>query len=412
MSTEKSIQELLDMIPAGSSVFVPGSTAEPVELTSFIEAEDSVANNLHFITSFVPGINPRNLANKSAKRTMDVFFMQPSYGENLKQGLISFRPISFLSIQRYLATESTKIDWTVCQVSPPNEQGECSLGPSAEFLPTVLSRNCRALAVINPNIPFVKNSPKVALSRFDAYAHSNLALPSYSAGTSNDTSEKIAANIAGLIPNGATLQVGLGKIPALLLSALEDHKELGIHSGMVSDSIIPLLAAGALREENPITSTVAVGSEQLYQFLQQSTDITLSGVEHTHSPVTLAQLPKLYAINSALEVDLHGQVNAEMLKGRYVSAPGGLPDFANAARRQADGLSIIALPATDPKGKFSRIVTNFAPGTPVAVPQFDVDAVVTEFGVAMLRGKDITERKRQLISVAHPDFRSALEQTK
>ena len=407
MARELSIEALLSGIEPGETVFVAGSSGEPVEISAALEAYASLAAGARFVTSFVPGINGRNLAAARSDRRMRVFFMQPAYAELRRQGLIEFAPLNYHGIAQYLSDERTPLDTAIVQVGEPDADGLCSLGPAAEFMPIVLRRARRILAVINDKVPTLVGAPKLSLDRVNAYARSSAALPQYDAGRSNEVATKIAAYLAALIPHGATLQLGLGKIPSQLLPALNGHRNLAFHSGMLSDRLIDMLASSALAER-PLTTTVVVGSPALYERLPSIQNLHLVGVEHTHHPETLAALPKLHAINSALEVDLSGQVNAERLDGRSLSGPGGLPDFAAAAHRQADGLSVIALPSTDPSGKLSRIVASFAAGTPVSVPQHDIDAVVTEYGVARLRGIGIDERMQRLIGVAHPHHREAL----
>jgi acyl-CoA hydrolase len=180
-----------------------------------------------------------------------------------------------------------------------------------------------------------------------------------------------------------------------------------VHTGLVSDATLRLAAAGVLRNEHPMLTAVAVGSAGFYSSLRDLVGLEFAEVGRTHAPLVLGALTKFHAVNSALEVDLLGQVNAETLAGRYVSGPGGLPDFAHAAHRDPEGLSIIALQATD-GGTTSRIVAHLPPGAPVSVPQYAVDVVVTEYGAAMLRGQPLDERARRLCAIAHPDHRAAL----
>ena len=217
------------------------------------------------------------------------------------------------------------------------------------------------------------------------------------------------AHLAPLIPNGATIQIGLGKVPAQLLLALTGHRDLALHTGLISDAVLPLAAAGALRRERPIITTVAVGSREFYSRLTELAGLHIAHVGVTHSPQSLSAVRGFHAINSAFEVDLLGQVNAEMIDGRYVGGPGGLPDFAHAAHADPEGLSIIALNSTNAGGSVSRIVSRLESGVPVTLAQHEVDAVVTEHGAALLRGQPVDERARRLCAVADPKHRNALE---
>jgi acyl-CoA hydrolase len=341
---------------------------------------------------------------------MGTFFMQPSLRAAAAESRIDFRPISYFGIHRFLSDPATRIDTVVLQVAPPDGDGLCSLGPAVEFMPSVLTRATRVFGVINPSMPVLRGSPRVPMDRFAAIARSTVPLATYDVGAPSVSAARVVEHLAGLIPSGATLQVGLGKIPSQLLQALHGHRELAMHTGMISDAVLDLAAAGALRSRKPILPGVAVGSRDFYCRLNSLRGLGLAEVAHTHSPAVLAAVPRLHAINSALEVDLIGQVNAEMLDGRYVSGPGGLPDFARAAHLNRDGLSIIALNATDGSGARTRIVARLGAGTPVSVPQHDVDAVVTEFGVALLRGQPLDERARRMCAIAHPDHHEMLKQ--
>jgi acyl-CoA hydrolase len=409
MVRQVSIAELAQQLHPRETVFIPGSSAEPIELTTLLERADAVAPEVTFIASFVPGINPRNLAPVNTSRQMRVFFLAPNYAGARRNGRIQFCPWAYSTIQQHLASPQTKIDTVIIQVGLPDRDGRCPLGPAGEFVPSLLHRKLRVLAVVNPNVPDLPGCTRVAMERFDCYANSEAPLAEYSAGNSNVASERIAQHLLTLIPPGATLQIGLGKIPSLLVRGLAARRELSFHSGMLSDSVLDLVAAGALRDHEPLTAAVAVGSSEFYRRLTAVKGLRIEGVEHIHDAGVLARISQLIAINSALEVDILAQVNAESLGGRYVSGPGGLPDFAHAARRCEGGLSIIALNSTDASGRHSRIVGEMSAGTPVTVPQHDVDAVVTEWGVAILRGCDLDDRVHRLIAIAHPEHREALQ---
>lgn len=285
----------------------------------------------------------------------------------------------------------------------------CSLGPAVEFMPAALSRAARVVGIINPNVPRLAHSLAIPLDRLHAIARSGAALPTYEVGPPADAAARVVTHLAPLIPHGATLQIGLGKIPAQLLESLTEHRDLALHTGMLSDATLWLAQARTLRRHRPLVTAVAVGGAEFYAHLEQLAGLELAEVAHTHAPSTLAGVPRFHAVNSALEVDLLGQADAESLGGRYISGPGGLPHFAHAAHADAEGLSIISLNATDGAGGTSRIVARLAPGVPVTVPQHDVDVVVTEHGAALLRGQPLDERARRLCAIAHPDHRPALE---
>jgi acyl-CoA hydrolase len=404
-----SLEAMASSFDAGEVVFIAGASGEAVGLTSVLADADAHVADAKFITTFLPGINTRCVARPGRASRVAAFFMQPSLHEASREGRVDFLPISFLGAQRYLTDQATRIDTAIIQVSLPDRQGRCSLGPAVEFFPSIMSHVTRLFGVVNNLVPRLPGSVSVPLESFECIAYSSAPIATYDVGEPSPASELIVRHLAALIPSGATLQVGLGKIPAHLLLALRKHRRLSLHSGMISDSALQLAAAGALRENRQIRVALALGSPELYRNLAGLRDLSFAEVAYTHAPEILAKVGHFYAINSAIEVDLLGQVNSEMLNGHYISGPGGLPDFARAAHLDPNGLSIIALNATDRSATRSRIVAHFRPGTPVSVAQHDIDAVVTEFGVAMLRGQPVDERARRLIAVAAPSHRASLE---
>jgi acyl-CoA hydrolase len=403
-----SMRGVIDSLEFGESVYLAGSCGEPSELTQLLVEQPERAQGVRFVTSFVPGINQRNLAVAGRTRRMRVFLMQPEFRAAHAAGLIEFCPMNYFGIQQYLAGGDAGIDTAIVQVSEPDGRGLCSLGPAVEFMPGVLKHARRVFGIMNSLVPRIPHSPTIPMDGFACVARSTAALAQYDVGASSPVVDQIAERLAAMIPSGATLQIGLGKIPNQVARRLHAHRDLAFHGGMMSDAVLQLRDAGTLRADKPFVTGVVVGREALYESLPSVAGLHMEPVACTHDPAVLHRVPQLYAINSALEVDLTGQVNAEVLNGTYVSGPGGLPDFAAAAHRQPDGLSIIALPSTDQSRRHPRIVPRLAPGTPVTVAQHDVDAVVTEFGVALLRGQDLDVRVRRLIEVAHPDHRDEL----
>jgi acyl-CoA hydrolase len=401
-----SLAHIVSTLKPNERVFISGSAGEAVDLSRYLSEHPELAIGVHFFCSFVPGVNTSNLS-VTDTRKMSVYFMQSQYEQGVNDGGIEFCPISYNGVLQRLS-QANAIDTIILQVSPPDANGKCSLGPQGEFIPAILRLKPRIIAFINPNTPYLAGSPSIAIDDIDMFCESDTALPSYDAGKSNPVSEQIAEHLAALIPDGATLQCGLGKAPSQLMHALRGHRNLQIHSGMISDGILQLLENNSLNLDADIISTVALGSTALYSQLANIPKLRICGVNQSHNPALLAKTRQLIAVNSAMEVDLLGQVNAEFLGGKYLSGPGGLPDFASAARQQQDGLSIIALPAADPRARQSRIVNQLTVNSPVTVPQYNVDVVVSEFGSAFLRDANIASRASRLINIAHPDHREQL----
>ena len=410
MPIKLSLERLADRLAQAGTVFVPGASAEPVELTQLLVAQPAYGAGTRFMAAFVPGMNRANLASAATQRRMHSFFMPPEYQADWRAGLIDFTPTSYFGAHRLVASAQSGITTLVVQVAAPDRHGLCSLGAAGELVPSAIRAGVRVLGLINPRVPAIPHALQVPFDAFDAVAESVVPLANYDVGPASAVAEQIATHLAGLIPDGASLQLGLGKIPAQLAKALRPRRRLRLYSGMLSDSFLDLVDAECLDPDAPIVVGMIVGSAELYARLSQLPQLRMASVAETHAPEALAAVPALYAINSALEVDLLGQVNAEVQGGSYVSGPGGLPDFAAAAHRQADGLSVIALPSSGAGGKLSRIVASFGAGVPVTVPKHDVDASVTEYGVALIKNVDLDQRALRIAAIAHPNHRDTLQE--
>lgn len=391
-----------------ASVFIPGAATVPIDFIGKIQEEPDCTRDLHITTSISAGLdNPMNveLLHESAKVTG--LFMLPSFAGAHKQGRYQVLPVSFYGCNKYLSSRCL-FDLTVVQVTPPDKEGFCSLSIGGEFSPTALRQSKKRLAIINPNLPPLPGAVSIPVSKFDYLMEANSVPLTYQVDT-DSASETISGFVAGLVEDRATLQMGVGKVPNVLASALSSHRNLRLWSGMLSDGTKTLYEADALDPGFRHTACALAGSETFYQWLPSFSELDVLGCEITHNPMALAKQKKLTSINSALEVDLFGQCNLEYLAGRPVSSVGGAPDFASAAKRSEGGLSIVALNATYKKGARSRIVSQLSAGV-VSLPRHDVDCIVTEFGVADLRGKSVTERAREMVKIAAPQFQEELEQ--
>lgn len=400
---EIPLSDLADFLRPGLRVFLPGSAAEPTAFLEELERAPQKAAGVHFITSFVPGINNFDLAALSPDVELSVIFMPPGGAELTQQGRLNFFPSSYFGLAQYFAHEA-EFDLALVHVSPPDAQGNCSYGPGVEFNPLVAQRAKRVIGLINEQIPALKNSPTINIRDLCAYSSVDHALAGYDMGPADDVSEKIAGHIGGLIRDGDVLQVGLGKIPGQLLSFLKNHKGLSLYTGLLSDPFRELYESGACRGVH--TTCVALGSKEFYDWLPSIDNIHVGSVDKTHDPATLAGLENFVAVNSAIEVDLFGQANLEILGGRQVSNVGGAADFARAAKNCLSGKSIVALPATAGKGELSRIVASL--GGVCSLPRHDIDYVVTEYGVAKIGNVPAHKKAEALIRVAAPQHRAKL----
>lgn len=386
----------------GERLFIPGAAGEPTALVPQLFG----ASGLDITTSFLPGLNPLKSDAIGPGTQVAGLFMQPGLSDAQRSGAFRHLPMSYAAMLKHIQS-GPGFDCCILQLAPPNEKGRCSLGPAAELLPTAIARSKRLIGVINPNVPIIANAPYVDRAQLAQTIEAATPIVTYDVGDVDPATVAIAGHIATLIPNGATVQVGLGKVPHALMQALHGHRGLKIHSGMISDGIIGLAQAGALDATYAHSTTAVLGSPTLYAWMRERGDIHVRGVEDIHLPTVLAGLEGLVAVNSALEIDLMGQCNLEHANGRAVSGGGGASDFARGARLGRGGVSIIALPATF-GAKGSRIRARLSEGAVSTLPRNDVDVVVTEEGIADLRGKSVHERAEALINVAAPAARASL----
>jgi 4-hydroxybutyrate CoA-transferase len=315
-------------------------------------------------------------------------------------GRVRFLPLHYSAIYSYLA--ALPVDLALIQVTPPDAAGLCSLGPSVHFVPAVLDRARQVIAEINAAMPRPAQSVMVPYERLDFVVETEHPLVPLETGPVSEQVQKIGRHVAGLIEDGDCIQVGIGKVPASVLAALHGHKRLRLHGGMVTDEVVDLCAAGALGD---MTCCTALGS-RVYDWTATRHDLRFAPVSFTHDVRTVAGIERFVAINSVLAIDLFGQADAEMLRGRQVSGTGGLMDFVRGARLSRGGRSILALPST--AGGASRIVPRLDDTHVVSLPRADADIVVTEHGVAHLRDRSIDERADALIGIADPAARDAL----
>ncbi|WP_312159011.1 acetyl-CoA hydrolase/transferase C-terminal domain-containing protein [Acinetobacter sp.] len=301
-------------------------------------------------------------------------------------------------------------DVVLIQVSKPNALGQYSFGLGQDYIADMLKKARTVIAEVNHSLPWVYGSDYLTEQDFDILVESDCQHHLESSNDRSEVNKTIADKVAALVANGSTLQMGIGTLPEAVLKALASHKNLGVHSGIIGDGIAELMQKGVINNsEKKIDTGYTVtglinGSVQLHDYVNQNPNIQLRPTSYTHHPDVLGQIDNLVSINSAIEVDLSGQINAEVANGTYVGAVGGAIDFIRAANQSVKGCSIIALPAA---GKnFSRIV--FSLSGPVSTPRSDAGIFVTEYGVADLRGLSLQQRAQKMITIAHPEYRAQL----
>ena len=305
-------------------------------------------------------------------------------------------------------------DVAFVQVSPPDAGGNHSFGLINDFVQAAVAKARVVIAEVNEHVPFTLGDAVLPAARIDCAVRVARTPVEVFPAQIGETDQAIAKIVAGYIEDGSVLQVGIGAVPDAILRLLHDRRDLGVHSGMIGDGLVDLVKAGVVTNaRKPIDPGVSItgaliGTRRLYDFVDHNPQISMRSSSYTHSEAVLSRLTRLLTINSALEVDLTGQVNAEQSGAQYLGGTGGQVDYVRAGSRSPGGRSIIALPATAKGGKVSRIAAALS--GPVTTARSDVDVIVTEFGAAELKGQTLAARARRLVAIAHPDFRAELDQ--
>ncbi|MCP3926888.1 MAG: acetyl-CoA hydrolase/transferase family protein [Desulfobacterales bacterium] len=333
----------------------------------------------------------------------------------INKGRSDFISCFFNEVPELFRDKSIPVDVAIISVSLPDEDGNCSLGLSVDYTYEAAMSAKVVIAEVSPHMPRTMGSYSINIDKIDHLIPSNRKMIEVSRPVIGDVEKKIGYNAAGLIKDEDCLQIGIGAIPEAVLSFLDDKKDLSIHSEMISDGVMDLVEKGVINSSkktlhpSKIVLTFAMGTEKFYQWMDNNPMIEMYPVDYINDPFIIAQNDNLVSINSAISVDLLGQVSADSIGPYQYSGVGGQVDFVRGAKRSKGGRSIIALPATAAKGTCSRIVAALDRGQSVTTSRNDVDYIVTEYGVASLHGKTIKERARQLINIAAPEYRENLE---
>lgn len=352
----------------------------------------------------------------------NAFFIGKNVRQAVGDGRADFTPIFLSEIPSLLYGKHYPIDVALIQVSPPDEHGYCSFGVGVDCTKAATEVAKIVVAQINPNMPRSLGDSFIHLNKIDYCVEVNTPLRELPQLEGDETADEleiyrqIGAHVASLVEDGSTLQLGIGRIPDAVVKFLGDRKHLGIHSEMVSDGIIPLVEAGVITNQQKtllpgkIVTSFVLGSHTLFNFVDNNPLMEFRPTQFTNDPFTIARNRKMVAINSAIEIDLTGQVCADSMGHRFYSGFGGQLDFIRGAARSDGGKPIIALPSTAKDGSISRVATHLREGAGVTTTRGDVHYVATEYGVVNLHGKTVRERTELLINIAHPQFRTELEE--
>jgi acyl-CoA hydrolase len=394
---------LLGELRPGLSVFVQGATGEPQGLIAALKSDPDRARGVCFTAPLIPGINRFDYAALHEEASMTAFMASDAWAQTVRDGRTRLVPLSYS--QTAAAIDASTFDLAVFQVTPPDADGLCSFGVSGDFPPLAWRRAKRRAGVFNPALPRPPRAETIPFDALDLALEDDAPLLAAPETPPSAALVAIAERVAALVPDGAAIQTGVGAAPAAILAALKHHRNLVIRSGLITQGYRVLSEAGAFAPNTEHVAGVAYAAADLYAWLAQADLCAFASVTRTHEVAALAATQAFTAINSALEVDLYGQANLEWRSGRQVSGVGGAPDFARAAMASRGGRSIIALPAT--AGAFSRIVARLTTPT-VSLARHETDVIVTEHGVARLRGKTADERAEALIAIAAPEHRGTL----
>lgn len=392
----------------GVRIFIPGAIGEPLALHPLLAADPERAAGVDFIGCLLPGMNDFDYASLHPTARLTTFLFPPAFRASFEAGRVRVLPMAYSQVAEYLA-ETAPIDTAILQVAPPDGDGLCSLGPCADFTPLIWRRAGRRIGLINPNLAQPARAAKIPFSAFDLAVEISAPMIEAADGPVSAEVAAIAARVVALIPDGASLQTGIGGAPAAIYEQLIHHREIVIRSGMITPGFRALAESGALAPSGHTTG-VALGTAEFYRYLGENDVIAFADARTTHGPASLAAIDRFVSVNSALEVDLFGQVNLEWRGERMVSGVGGAPDFIRAASRSPGGRSIIAVPASAGGGKISRIVPRLTSPTS-SISRNDIDTVVTEFGAAYLKHLSLDERAEALMAIADPRHQAGLAES-
>jgi len=409
-----NLKEAMSLIEPGANLFIQTAAAAPQQL---IRGLMDRAGELHDITIYqmhTEGDAPYAAPEYKDIFKVNCFFIGANLRKAVQDGRADYIPVFLSEIPSLFRKKIIEIDFALIHVSPPDEHGYCSLGVSVDIAPAALEHAKHIIAQVNPNMPRTFGDSFIHTSRIDAMIHCADEILQAKIEKPDALNSRIAENVASLIEDGATLQMGIGKIPNAVLSMLRSHKRLGIHTEMFSDGIIDLIEAGVItgemkkKRQYKIVSSFMLGTKRLYQFVNNNPIIEMLDIAYVNDGHVIRQNPKVTAINSAIEIDLTGQICADSIGTKMFSGVGGQMDFMRGASLSEGGKAIIAMPSVTSKGE-SKIVSVLKPGAGVVTTRAHVRFVVTEYGVADLYGKNLKERAKLLTNISHPDHRESLQ---
>ena len=406
--------DVVSRITNGMSVFVHGAAATPRPLLDALTARTDLENvtlyHLH-----LEGTAPWTAPEFAGRIRSVSLFNGPGMREPVAAGRADFVPVFLSDVPALFTSGRVKLDAALVQLSPPDRHGFCSLGTSIDAARAAVNCAPLVLAEVNEQMPRTHGDTAVPLGTLAAFTRTDRPLAEHKSAAETPEIARIGELVAGLIEDGSTLQMGIGAIPDAVLARLHGRHDLGVHTEMFSDRLVDLVESGAITNRLKVVSpglirtSFVLGSRRVFDFVHDNPKVEFIGCDRTNDTAAISRNPRVVAINSALQVDITGQVCADSIGTRIYSGIGGQMDFIRGAARSVGGKPIIALPSTASSGKLSRIVPILSPGAGVVTTRGHVHWVVTEYGAVNLHGRSLRERATLLAGIAHPDFRSEIE---
>ncbi len=411
-----SADEAVKRIQSDNRVAIGHACAEPTTLVEAMVKNSADLENVEIVHMVAMGKSAYTLPEMKKHFRHNALFVGGSTREAISKNRGDYTPSYFYEIPRLFKDGYLPVDVALIQVSRPDEHGYCSYGLSNDYTKPAAEEAKIVIAEINDKMPRTLGNNFIHISDIDCIVESSVPLIELPQPKIGDVEKAIGENCAGLVEDGSTLQLGIGAIPDAVLLFLNDKKDLGIHSEMFSDGVLDLYEKGVITNKmktlNPgkMIVTFIMGTQRLYDFINDNPSVEMHSVDYVNNPVVIAQNYKMVSINSCIEVDLMGQVSSESIGLKQFSGTGGQVDYVRGASMAEGGKSIIAIPSTAKRGTVSRIVPILKEGSAVTTSRNDVHYIVTEYGVADLRGKTLKQRAEALVNIAHPDFRDELSQ--
>lgn len=407
-------EEAVARIRPGQRIFIGTGCAEPLRLVTALTKRAFELPDTEIIHLLTFGDAPYAHKEMAQFFRVNSFFIAENVRGIIQEGLGDYTPIHLSDVPGLFNSGQLPLDAALIQVTPPDERGMCSLGVSVDVVKCATENASLVIAQVNPNMPRTHGDSFVHVYDLDVLVPVTDPILEVPQMEITEETKQIGENLAALIDDGATIEVGIGRIPQALLGFLKNKKDLGVHTEMISDHIVELVQSGAVNgsrktlDRGRIVASFCLGTRKLYDFIDNNPMFSFHPTEYVNDPHVISQQNKMVAVNVALEVDLTGQVCADSIGTRFFSGVGGQVDFNRGASKARGGKAIIALPSTAKDGTISRIVTRLSPGAGVVTTRAGVNYVVTEYGVAYLHGKSIQERALALICIAHPKYRAQL----